>query len=102
VRIAWLSPRHHTGTSVLHLKQFPVPASACTILDQPAARQASNSCTPMLPTQAEKFQKTGRQLRNRMWWANLKMKLVILLVVLLLAVVLFAVICFSGKNCLNK
>lgn len=58
--------------------------------------------TDDLRFQAEKFQKTGRQLRNRMWWANLKMKLVIALVVILLAVVLFAIICFSGKNCLKK
>lgn len=57
--------------------------------------------TDDLRSQAEVFQKRGRQLRNKMWWANCKMKLVVLLVLLLLGVVIFCLVCFSGGNCLK-
>ena len=53
--------------------------------------------------QAEKFQKTGKQLRNKFWWQNCKMKLVLALAVILLAVVIFLIACFSGgKNCTKR
>lgn len=58
--------------------------------------------TEDLRNQAEQFQKKGRQLRNKMWWQNCRMKLLVLLVLLLLGVVLFVIICFSGGNCLKK
>jgi vesicle-associated membrane protein 72 len=56
-----------------------------------------------LPLQAEKFQKTGRQLRNKFWWQNCKMKAVLALAVILLAVVIFLLACFTGdKNCTKR
>eukprot|EP00877_Chromochloris_zofingiensis_P007989 jgi/Chrzof1/3443/Cz12g25180.t1 len=59
--------------------------------------------TDDLRFQAEKFQKSGRQLRNKMWWANLKMKIIVVLVVLLAAVVIFLLACFAGgNNCVKK
>lgn len=35
--------------------------------------------------QADKFHKTGRQLRSRMWWQNMKMKLIIVGILILIA-----------------
>ena len=46
--------------------------------------------------QAEAFQKKGRQLRNKMWWQNCRMKLIVLGVVLLLGLVIFLLVCFTG------
>lgn len=57
--------------------------------------------TDDLRSQAQEFQKRGRQLRNKMWWANCKMKLIVALVLVLLAVVIFCLVCFSGGNCLK-
>lgn len=57
--------------------------------------------TDDLRFQAEKFQKTGRQLRSKMWWANCKMKLVVVAAVLLLALIIFVLVCFSGGNCIK-
>ena len=63
----------------------------------------SDKLPSCLPLQAEKFQKTGRQLRNKFWWQNCKMKLVLALAVILLAVVIFLIACFSGgKNCTKR
>jgi hypothetical protein len=53
------------------------------------------------PLQADKFHKTGRQLRSRMWWQNMKMKLIILAILILIAVIIFCAVCFSGGNCLK-
>lgn len=52
--------------------------------------------------QAIKFQKTGRQLRSKMWWQNMKMKIIIALIILVLIFVIFLSVCFSGGNCLKK
>lgn len=57
--------------------------------------------TDDLRSQAEKFQKQGRQLRSKMWWQNCRMKLIIAVCILLLGVILFVIICFSGGNCLK-
>lgn len=56
---------------------------------------------PFPPLQADKFHKTGRQLRSRMWWQNMKMKLIILAILILIAVIIFCAVCFSGGNCLK-
>jgi len=56
--------------------------------------------TDNLMSEADRFMKTGRTLRRKMWWQNCKMKIIIALVVCLVAVVAFLLICFSGgKNC---
>lgn len=50
--------------------------------------------------QADKFHKTGRQLRSRMWWQNMKMKLIVVFILILIAVIIFCAVCFSGKSCI--
>jgi vesicle-associated membrane protein 7 len=58
--------------------------------------------TDNLRFQADKFHKTGRQLRSKMWWQNMKMKLIVVLIVLVLIFIIFVIVCFSGGNCLKK
>ncbi|KAL3149859.1 hypothetical protein ABBQ38_013680 [Trebouxia sp. C0009 RCD-2024] len=58
--------------------------------------------TDNLRFQADKFHKTGRQLRSKMWWQNMKMKILVVLVVLILIFVIFLIVCFSGTNCFNR
>jgi len=57
--------------------------------------------TDNLRFQADRFHKTGRSLRSKMWWQNMKVKLLILIIVILIAVIIFASVCFSGGNCLS-
>ena len=33
-------------------------------------------------SQADKFHKTGKQLRSKMWWQNMRLKIVVVVVVL--------------------
>lgn len=59
--------------------------------------------TENLRSQADTFHRTGRQLRNRMWWQNLKMKLLVGGVVLGIILIIFLVSCYSGgRNCTAK
>jgi len=58
--------------------------------------------TDNLRFQADKFHKTGRQLRSKMWWQNMKMKILVVLVILILIFVIFLIVCFSGGNCIKK
>lgn len=51
--------------------------------------------TDNLRFQADKFHKTGRTLRNKMWWQNFKVQLIVLLIVILIAVIIFCSVCFS-------
>lgn len=56
--------------------------------------------TESLRYQADVFQKSGKQLRNKMWWQNIKMKLLVGLILAIVIVVIFCFACFSGgKNC---
>jgi UDP-N-acetylmuramate-alanine ligase len=57
--------------------------------------------TDNLRFQADKFHKTGRALRTRMWWQNFKVQIIVLLIIVLIAVIIFCSVCFSGGNCLN-
>lgn len=57
--------------------------------------------TDNLRFQADKFHKTGRQLRSRMWWQNFKMKIIIAAIIILIAIIIFCSVCFSGGNCLH-
>ncbi|KAG2488537.1 hypothetical protein HYH03_012856 [Edaphochlamys debaryana] len=57
--------------------------------------------TENLMNEADRFQRTGRTLRRKMWWQNCKMKIVVAFAVILLAVVIFLLVCFSGGNCLK-
>jgi|TARA_B100001142_G_C14193905_1_gene601078 vesicle-associated membrane protein 72 len=56
--------------------------------------------TENLRFQADNFHRTGRALRRKMWWQNLKMKLMLGGGVLFIILVLFLIICFQGgKDC---
>lgn len=57
--------------------------------------------TENLMFEADRFVRTGRTLRRKMWWQNCKMKLVVAFAVILLAVIIFLLVCFSGGNCLK-
>jgi Synaptobrevin len=57
--------------------------------------------TEDLQNQADQFRRQGRDLRNRMWWQNMKVKLLVCGVLVLLAIVIFCSVCFSGGNCLK-
>ena len=57
--------------------------------------------TDNLRFQADKFHKTGRTLRNKMWWQNFKVQIIVLLIVILIAVIIFCSVCFSGGNYLK-
>ena len=50
-------------------------------------------------TQADQFHRTGRQLRSKMWWQNMKMKIALVAIVVVLIFVIFLIVCFSGGNC---
>ncbi|KIZ05556.1 Vesicle-associated membrane protein [Monoraphidium neglectum] len=59
--------------------------------------------TEDLQAHAQQFQKQGRQLRNRMWWQNTKMKLCFALIILIVLIVIVLIACFSGGNrCIPK
>lgn len=59
--------------------------------------------TEELRFQADHFYRSGRNLRRRMWWNNMKLKLAIVGVVLCIAFIIFLSTCFwGGKNCLAK
>lgn len=57
--------------------------------------------TDNLRFQADKFHKTGRALRSKMWWQNFKIQIIVVIVLILLGVVIFVSVCFSGGNCLK-
>ena len=52
--------------------------------------------TDSLRFQADRFHKTGRALRSKMWWQNFKIQLIVLLIVVVIGLVIFASICFGG------
>jgi hypothetical protein len=59
--------------------------------------------TENLRFQADNFHRTGRALRRRMWWQNLKMKLVFAAFVLIVILILFLSFCYSnGNDCTKK
>ncbi len=45
--------------------------------------------TENLRYQADQFQKGGKALRNKMWWQNVKMKLMVFLIVAIVVVIIF-------------
>jgi vesicle-associated membrane protein 72 len=58
--------------------------------------------TENLRFQADNFHRTGRALRRRMWWQNLKMKLMMGSLVLVVILILFLSFCYSGGNDCTK
>ncbi|KAG2425092.1 hypothetical protein HXX76_014001 [Chlamydomonas incerta] len=57
--------------------------------------------TEDLMVEADRFRDGAVRVKRKLWWQNLKMKLVMALAVILLAVVIFLLVCFSGGNCLK-
>eukprot|EP00898_Chlorokybus_atmophyticus_P006580 jgi/Chlat1/6923/Chrsp52S06599 len=55
--------------------------------------------TDALRSQADDFHRTGRQLRRRMWWNNLKLKLMVAGILFVLIFVVFLIAC-KGFKCL--
>ena len=47
--------------------------------------------------QADRFVKSGRALRRKMWWNNCKMKVVMAFVVVMVIIIIFLLICFSSS-----
>lgn len=54
--------------------------------------------TEALRFQADIFHKQGRALRNRMWWNNLKMKLILLTFVIGVGIIIFCVFFSEGRR----
>lgn len=57
--------------------------------------------TDDLRYQAEKFHKTGRHLRSKMWWQNFKMKILLCSIILIVILIIVLLICFPGGACNN-
>ena len=58
--------------------------------------------TENLRFQADNFHRTGRQLRQRMWWNKLKMQLMFASAFVMFIIVLFLIFCYSGGNDCTK
>jgi hypothetical protein len=70
------------------------------VLDRGEKLEVLVDKTESLRYQADQFQKSGKALRNKMWWQNIKMKLLVALIICIVIVVIFLFVCFSGgKNC---
>ena len=54
--------------------------------------------TENLRYQADQFQKGGKALRNKMWWQNVKMKLLVFLIVAIVVVVIFCFACVRAPS----
>ena len=53
---------------------------------------------PAAAVQADKFHKTGKQLRSKMWWQNMRLKVTVVVIVLVLILVIFLLACFAPAN----
>ncbi|KAG4932066.1 hypothetical protein JHK87_046068 [Glycine soja] len=56
--------------------------------------------TETLHSQAQEFKKQGTHVRRKMWYQNMKIKLVVLGILLLLVLVIWLSVC-HGFNCAN-
>uniref|UniRef100_A0A7S1X5C1 V-SNARE coiled-coil homology domain-containing protein n=1 Tax=Tetraselmis chuii TaxID=63592 RepID=A0A7S1X5C1_9CHLO len=56
--------------------------------------------TENMKSQADKFHKVGRQLRDKMWWQNFRSKLFFFMIAFVVIFFIFASVCFGGGNCL--
>ena len=57
---------------------------------------------PISLQQANEFQTKGRQLRRKMWWNNVKIKIFLAVLVLVIVIIIFLITCFSGGNCFKN
>eukprot|EP00879_Flechtneria_rotunda_P005114 GHRR01005396.1.p1 GENE.GHRR01005396.1~~GHRR01005396.1.p1 ORF type:complete len:264 (+),score=92.96 GHRR01005396.1:180-971(+) len=59
--------------------------------------------TDNLMFEADRFVKSGRALRRKMWWNNIKMKIVMGVAVVMVILIIFLLICFGGgRSCIKK
>ncbi|WIA34390.1 hypothetical protein OEZ86_012726 [Tetradesmus obliquus] len=59
--------------------------------------------TDNLMFEADRFVKSGRALRRKMWWNNFKMKIVMGVAVVMVIIIIFLLICFGGgRSCMRK
>jgi vesicle-associated membrane protein 72 len=73
------------------------------VLDRGEKLEVLVDKTESLRYQADQFQKSGKALRNKMWWQNIKMKLLVGLIVAIVIVVIFCFACFSGgRDCTKR
>ncbi|XP_076940016.1 vesicle-associated membrane protein 722-like isoform X1 [Bidens hawaiensis] len=56
--------------------------------------------TADLRTQAQGFRENGEQLRRKMWWQNMKIKLIVLVIIFALILIIVLSVC-GGFNCGN-
>jgi hypothetical protein len=70
----------------------------CCLESATQATQHGQPATAALPlhNQADRFVKSGRALRRKMWWNNCKMKLVMSGVVVMVMFIIVLLICFSA------
>jgi hypothetical protein len=102
-----LKRRGHNSTlcssTACFCTQYHPPGPATQVLERGERIQVLVDKTDELRAHAARFQKQGRALRSNMWWANVRMKVIVVAVVLLLAVVIFLLACFAGgKNCIKR
>ncbi len=64
------------------------------VLDRGEKLEVLVDKTESLRYQADQFQKSGKALRNKMWWQNIKMKLLVALILSIVIVVIFCFACF--------
>lgn len=86
-------PKHFSSNAKSH-RQYSFPQ----VLERGERIEVIVDKTEDLQSQADQFRRQGRDLRNKMWWQNMKMKLLIAAAVILLIIVIFSSICFSGGN----
>jgi hypothetical protein len=49
--------------------------------------------TALYALQADNFQRQGRQLRRKMWFQNMKVKLIVLAIIIVIAIIIWLSIC---------
>ncbi|KAF3792884.1 Vesicle-associated membrane protein 724 [Nymphaea thermarum] len=70
------------------------------VMDRQEKLDVLSEKTENLRSQAQRFQKQGVQVRRKMWFENMKIKLVILGILLLLVLIVWVSVC-QGFKCTN-
>ncbi|XP_031496508.1 vesicle-associated membrane protein 724-like [Nymphaea colorata] len=70
------------------------------VMDRQEKLDVLSEKTENLRSQAQRFQKQGVQIRRKMWFENMKIKLVILGILLLLVLIVWVSVC-QGFKCTN-
>jgi len=70
------------------------PPKTCTDQAPPCCHNNDNNARR--ETKADRFVKSGRSLRRKMWWGNCKMKAAVAGVILAVLFILVLLVCFGG------